>query len=142
MRKRLGSPTGRRERPVTVARNDRPWIPVVEIEGALRAPVDGKLGRSVDALLSQGQRWILLDLGRLDAIDAAGIGELLRAYAATRAAGGVLQIAHARRLVRQLLAVAGLFSLLNAPAWMQASSLSEDDRRQISDDAATIRAVL
>jgi anti-anti-sigma factor len=54
----------------------------------------------------------VLDLARLADIDAAGIGELMRAFQMTNAAGGVLQIARANRRVRHLLQVAGVFAIL------------------------------
>lgn len=94
-------------------------LSVLEIEGTLRAPGTGELRQRVQALLNRGERRILLDLARLSGIDAAGVGELVRAYRTTNAAGGVLRIAHASRRVRHLLQVAGLLKLLSAgvEAW-------------------------
>ena len=88
---------------------------VLEVEGTLRAPVDLGLCRTVDGLLGQGHGRILLDLERVSDIDAAGIGELMRAYDAAIAAGGELRIAHANGQVSQLLKVAGVLALLSAP---------------------------
>lgn len=85
---------------------------VLHIQGALRAPVDTHLSERVQALLARGELGILLDLTRLSDIDAAGVGQLARTYAATSAAGGILQIANPSRRVRRLLEVAGLWSLL------------------------------
>jgi anti-anti-sigma factor len=89
---------------------------VLPVEGTLRVPVHSELIQNVKALLGRGERRILLDLARLSDIDAAGIGELVRAFNATRAAGGVLQIANASRHVSQPLEISGLLGLLTAGA--------------------------
>jgi anti-anti-sigma factor len=54
----------------------------------------------------------MLDLARVSRIDAAGVGELVRAYNMTTAAGGVLRIVNATTMVRELLELAGLFELM------------------------------
>ena len=95
---------------------------ILEVEGTLRVPVNSELSQRIRALLSCGERRILLDLSRLSDIDAAGVGELVRAFNTTSAAGGVLQIAHASRRVRQLLDIAGVLKLLTAGA--EATALS------------------
>ena len=89
---------------------------VLEVEGTLRDPIDLTLRQKAEALVSRGHRRIVLNLARLRAIDAAGIGELMRAYRMTRAVGGFLQIAQTGRRVRHLLDVAGVLTVLSAPA--------------------------
>jgi anti-anti-sigma factor len=78
------------------------------------------LRRNVEALAGRGERQVVLDLADLSDIDAAGVGELMRAFNAMKAAGGVLQIAHARRHVRKVLHITGVFKLLNRGAESQA----------------------
>ena len=73
---------------------------VVRVSGSLLAPI------------RRGERQVLLDLRRLADVDAAGVGELVRAFAIMRTAGGVLRIAHANGHVRRLLRTAGVFTLL------------------------------
>jgi anti-sigma B factor antagonist len=87
---------------------------ILEVEGTLRAPVNAELSQRVQALLACGERRILLDLSRLSDMDAAGVGELVRAFNTTSAAGGILQIVDASRRVRQLLNIAGVLKLLTA----------------------------
>lgn len=86
---------------------------VVELDGTLRAPIRMRLCEKVEALLRRGQRQIVLDLARVSAIDAAGIGELIRAYDTAVGAGGVVRIAGAKGRVRQLLEVVGVLRLLS-----------------------------
>jgi len=88
-------------------------LTTLEVEGALRHPVSRELRHQVAALVGLGERQILVDLTRLSDIDAAGVGELVRAFNITRNAGGVLQIANANRRVRQILQASGLSRVMN-----------------------------
>ena len=68
---------------------------------------------SVLGLLLHGERDIVLDLACVARIDAAGVGELIRAYNTSAAAGGSLRIVHATRWVREVLERVQLFELLS-----------------------------
>jgi anti-anti-sigma factor len=87
-------------------------VSVVPVKGTLLAPVGTDVSRKVEARIRRGERDVLLDLSQLTDIDAAGLGELVRAFNAAQASGGAVRIAHANRRVRQLLQVAGLFTML------------------------------
>src|SRR5262252_5343922 len=84
----------------------------LELEGALRAPIDGGIREQVAALLERGERRIIVSVKRLSDIDAAGLGELIHVANTSMAAGGVLQIADAERRIRELLRATGLSGLL------------------------------
>jgi anti-anti-sigma factor len=86
---------------------------IVCVEGTLQAPLNIRLTRRIEALLRRGVRRVRLDLSRLSTIDAAGVGELVTAFTAARAAGGVLDISRASRRVRRILEAAGVFRLLS-----------------------------
>jgi anti-anti-sigma factor len=62
--------------------------------------------------LRYGPQRVRLDLSRLTSIDAAGVGELMTAFNATKAAGGVMDITNARGPVRRILEVTGVYPLL------------------------------
>jgi anti-anti-sigma factor len=87
---------------------------IISLNGPFRAPVTGELRHRILARLRHGERTIVLDLSRVSSIDAAGVGQLVRAYNVTTASRGTLRIVHATRWVRELLERAGLFSLLSA----------------------------
>jgi anti-sigma B factor antagonist len=87
---------------------------VLEVDGRLQAPVNSRLIQHVQTRLFRGERRILLDLSRVTAIDAAGVGELIRAFNATRAAGGELRVARANSRIFRLLEVAGVLRCLTA----------------------------
>ncbi len=85
---------------------------VVRVSGSLLAPIRRDLSRTIGALIGRGERRVLLDLRGLDDVDAAGVGELVRAFNMMRRAGGALRIAQANPHVRRLLRTAGVFTLL------------------------------
>ena len=91
----------------------RPQFSVLEFEGTLQAPLNGELCQQVEALLGRNERRILVDLARVCAIDAAGVGALVDAYVIASQAGGVLRVSGVSRRVHQLLDVAGVLDLLS-----------------------------
>lgn len=94
-----------------------PGVALVEVDGPLRAPVGVELRAGVEAVLRCGQRLLLVDLGRVTEIDAAGIGELVDVYSTVAATNGVLRLTHLTARVRALLDRAGLLDVLSAD-WM------------------------
>ena len=85
---------------------------IIPVDGALRVPIESRLMARVHAALRSGARRVRLDLSRLSTIDAAGVGELVAAFNATKAAGGVLDIAHAGGRVRRVLESTGVYPQL------------------------------
>jgi anti-anti-sigma factor len=108
---------------MTISRDPHAETAVVHIAGALRAPADGRLLQQVQPLLGRGERRIVLSMAGVTDLDAEGIGELVRAYDATFAAGGVLRIAHAPQRIRELLRRVGLLDLLED----ESTSADEDE---------------
>lgn len=89
-------------------------VTVRQIPGAAIATFSGKLAlddgcrqlrETVHALLDGGQLRILLNLERLDFLDSAGLGELVRTHVAVRARGGQLTLINPAPNVRQLLRI-------------------------------------
>ena len=85
---------------------------IVPVEGPLRVPVNRALRHRVHALLRQGERIIVLDLGDVTRVDAAGVGELVRAFNLTVAVNGRLRITNASPWVQEVLERAGVLDLL------------------------------
>jgi anti-anti-sigma factor len=87
---------------------------VIYLEGAFRAPLSGDLRHRVHALLREGARTVIVDLASVPRIDAAGVGQLVRAYNVATAGNGKLKIVRATTRVREMLERVGLFELLSA----------------------------
>jgi len=102
-----------------LARANLSWLDstgafAVHVNDSLRVPLLTRgLQNTVLGLLLRGERDILLDLHRVTRIDAAGVGELIRAYNMSAAAGGSLRIVHATPWVREILERVQLFELLS-----------------------------
>jgi anti-anti-sigma factor len=88
-------------------------IRTVHVAGPLRLPVSRSLRSHVHALLRRGERRIVLDLTAVSSIDAAGVGELIRAFNMTAAMNGALRVVNATAWVRETLERAHLFDLLS-----------------------------
>jgi anti-anti-sigma factor len=89
--------------------NELDWL-----GGIHKASGTRELAQMVRGRLCRGERRIVLDLGRVSRIDAAGIGELVRAYNIATAGSGALRIVNTNPWVREMLERVGLFDRLDA----------------------------
>lgn len=85
---------------------------IVYVNDQLRMPVNRALRHTVCDLLWRGERRIVVDLAAVSRIDAAGIGELIRAFNMTVAVNGAMRVVNATAWVREMLERAGLLELL------------------------------
>jgi anti-anti-sigma factor len=85
---------------------------VLPLRGPLQPSLDGEIACKVRALLDRGECFIVLDLTHTSRIDAAGVGELVRAYNMAIAAHAALQVVHPTTRVRQVLERVGLLDIL------------------------------
>jgi anti-sigma B factor antagonist len=109
-------------------------VTVRQIPGAAVATFSGKLAldegcrllrETIRALLDAGQIRILLNLERLEFLDSAGLGELVRTHVAVRARGGQLTLIHPAPNVLQLLRVTKVDQVFDI-AHDELSALSRD----------------
>ena len=85
----------------------------LELQGSLRAPIDGVLRSRVESLIDGGVRRVSLDLSGVSDIDAAGVGELMQIFTTVTTAGGALEIERMNPHVRRVLEVSGVLGLLD-----------------------------
>ena len=74
----------------------------VYTDGSLLFPVNPDLLTRVRTLLRRGERGIVLDLSSVSLIDAAGVGELVRAYNLASAMDVSLRIVHTTKWYARL----------------------------------------
>lgn len=87
-------------------------VTVVDVDGRITLGEGSEvLRQSVDALVQEGKRAIVLDLGGVTYIDSAGVGELVRAYTTVTRAGGRLALAGLTKRVHDLLSVTKLITV-------------------------------
>ena len=101
------------QRPIDGDRGRVPHGSGPYVEDRIDAPLTGVLRHQVLAHLRRGERIIVLDLSGVSSIDAAGVGQLVRAYNVTNAANGMLRIERVTHWVREALELAGLFDLFS-----------------------------
>jgi len=111
-------------------------VSVRQIPGAAIATFSGKLAlddgclllrETIRAFLDAGQLRILLNLERLEFLDSAGLGELVRTHVAIRARGGQLTLINPSPNVRQLLRVTKVDQVFDI-AHDELSALSRDHK--------------
>jgi anti-anti-sigma factor len=85
---------------------------VLYLDGPFWTPVPHELRHRVKDLIDRGEQRIVIDLARVSKIDAAGIGELVRAYNIARAANATVRVANATLWVRDVIERVGLAPFL------------------------------
>jgi anti-sigma B factor antagonist len=81
-----------------------PGVIVLELKGQLQSGVESiRLGQAMDALLSEKQTRVILDLTRTSKVDSAGLGKIVNCLSRLKTAGGVLHLAGVSEMVAGLL---------------------------------------
>jgi anti-sigma B factor antagonist len=82
---------------------------IVDISGRITLGEGNVMLRDiVQALVEEGKTKILLNLGGVDHVDSAGIGELVRSHTAVRRAGGQLKLSNLSPKVQDMLKMTSL----------------------------------
>ena len=85
---------------------------ILELHGTLYAPeATEQLGTTIQRLTLAGRSQIVIHLGDVPAIDAAGLGALVDAHCAASRSGGSLTLARVARRLHALMAVTGLVAV-------------------------------
>jgi len=85
---------------------------ILYLDGAFGTTMNRKVRHQIASLLRCGERQIIVDLAQVTSIDAAGVGELVRAHNMARAAGATIYFVNAAAHVRELIARVGLGDIL------------------------------
>ncbi|GIX47314.1 MAG: anti-sigma factor antagonist [Candidatus Tectimicrobiota bacterium] len=78
-------------------------VAVVEVSGELDAAHHSELGDTIERLLTQGQRRVVLDLHDVPFIDSMGLATLVRCFKRVRSGAGRLALASLQPAVRRVL---------------------------------------
>lgn len=89
-------------------------VAVVDFSGKITlGEGSARVRQMIQELIKNGQGKILLNLGDVDYIDSAGIGELVFAYTRVRDAGGELKLVNLNRRVHDILQIARLYTVFD-----------------------------
>ena len=84
-------------------------VTILDLDGELRAGGSGvALHEAIVRLSVEGRNQILLNLEGLSAIDASGLGELLRSTVGLNRDGGQLKLLHPARSLREMMSITNL----------------------------------
>jgi anti-sigma B factor antagonist len=87
---------------------------IIDIEGKiLMGEGDIEIKRSVDELLSRGERSIVLNLAKVPYIDSAGLGEIIRCFTSIRKSGGSLKLLSPNQRLIDLLSITKLVNVFD-----------------------------
>ncbi|HMF89730.1 MAG TPA: STAS domain-containing protein [Candidatus Angelobacter sp.] len=87
-------------------------VTIVDLNGRITLGDGTKLLReTVQRLLEEGQKRILLNLGEVASIDSAGIGELVAALLSARNRGGELKLLNLTRKVHDAVQITKLYTV-------------------------------
>lgn len=81
---------------------------VVQPSGILNSSLAAQLCHEVEDLIKTGAKVIVVDLQSVTFIDSSGLGGLVNAFKATRAAGGRLVLCSVSAQARMLLEISGM----------------------------------
>jgi anti-sigma B factor antagonist len=89
-------------------------VTVVDFSGKITLGEGSALVRkTVRGLLDDQRTKLLIDLGDVDYIDSAGIGELVTAYTAVKNRGGELKLLNLTKKVKDLLQITKLYTVFD-----------------------------
>ena len=71
------------------------------------------LRKTIRTLLDEDRTLVLMNLGDVDYIDSAGIGELVSAFTAVKNRGGELKLLNLTKKVRDLLQITKLYTVFD-----------------------------
>jgi anti-sigma B factor antagonist len=100
----------------------RGGVQALALSGRLDAASAGQVAEPLEALLTSGERRVLLDLGGVDYVSSAGLQVLLRAAKLADAEGARLVLCGVKAYVLEVLQIVGFAALLEmepdcARAW-------------------------
>ncbi|MGE5322496.1 MAG: STAS domain-containing protein [Actinomycetota bacterium] len=89
-------------------------VTIVDMSGRITLGEEGAaLRKTIQDLLSQGAKKILLNLGDVTYIDSAGLGELVTAFTSVRNRGGELKLLNLTKKVHDLLQITKLYTVFD-----------------------------
>jgi len=87
-------------------------VAVVEFDGKITLGEGSSLLReTLDRVLSEGHKNILIDLEGVSYIDSAGLGELVGCSASARARGAGIKLVHLQKKIQGLLQITKLITI-------------------------------
>jgi anti-sigma B factor antagonist len=108
-------------------KNVDPWT-VLELDGALDAEAGPGVYLQFQRVLSRGQTHFLFDLDRVNLVDSAGLGVLVRCYRDVRARGGMVGLLKVPDSIGRILEFTRLNTILQVSDEIPAAGSTDEQR--------------
>jgi anti-sigma B factor antagonist len=88
-------------------------VVIVDVAGKITLGDGGDtaLKDKMRSLVQQGHRKLLLNLGNVNYVDSAGLGEIVQSYATVNKNGGSLKLLHVTKRIKDLLSITKLLTV-------------------------------
>lgn len=87
-------------------------VTILDLEGNLTiGSAEESLRQSVEQLVANDKKFLLVNLANVSMIDSSGIGSLVKSFTHAKNQGGKVKLLKPSRLARQLLSITGLLSV-------------------------------
>ena len=87
-------------------------VTILDLQGNLTIGAgEEKLRQTVEQLVADDQKYLLINLENVPMIDSSGIGILVKSFTHAKNKGGKLKLLKPTRLAQQLLSITGLLSV-------------------------------
>ncbi len=88
-------------------------VTIMDLTGNLTiGKSEESLRETVNQLLAEEKKFLLLNLAEVPLIDSSGIGAMIKSFTSVKSAEGALKVLRPSRMARQLLTITGLLSVL------------------------------
>jgi anti-sigma B factor antagonist len=90
-------------------------VVIVDVSGRITLGDGGGmiLKDKMRSLVQQGQKKVLLNLGEVNYMDSAGLGEIVQAYATVTKNGGAVKLLNVTKRIKDLLSITKLLTVFD-----------------------------
>jgi anti-sigma B factor antagonist len=90
-------------------------VVIVDVSGRITLGDGGGmiLKDKMRSLVQQGQKKVLLNLGEVNYMDSAGLGEIVQAYATVTKNGGAMKLLNVTKRIKDLLSITKLLTVFD-----------------------------
>ncbi len=100
---------------LTVGQREVDGVTIIDLSGriTLGDESSGKLRKTVQGVLAEGKKKILLNLGDTSYIDSSGLGELVSTYTTASNQGAKVKLLNVQKKVQDLLQITKLYTVFD-----------------------------
>lgn len=99
---------------LTINKRQVNGVVVVDLDGKISlGESNTELHQSLKQLVAEGKKNVLLNLGKVTAIDSSGLGSIVAGYSTLQAAGGALKLINLPERVSDLMTITKLYTVFD-----------------------------